>query len=195
MKTRSADDFDAIRARQKELQAKDPQITVLLPCPFCGGEADPEGWLARDGERGPECRNCGATASSIEAWNERFPPPLRPILTPDQVAEAQRAFDAEFKRGGSGFHRPDRSANNYWNAAEMQRAASIAAEMQRVDSFLINKLGYLTTAETLEQRLATIAAFPLDETRNFRVRRGLLALLVKRGVITDEDAQRRLEQG
>lgn len=45
-----------------------------LPCPFCGGECDPEGWLGeRDGHpyRGPECNDCGATAESVEAWNRR----------------------------------------------------------------------------------------------------------------------------
>jgi len=41
------------------------------PCPFCGGQVDPRGWLRNDGARGPECENCGATAENIETWNER----------------------------------------------------------------------------------------------------------------------------
>lgn len=41
------------------------------PCPFCGGEVDPTGWLRGDGTRGPECNDCGATARSMEAWQTR----------------------------------------------------------------------------------------------------------------------------
>jgi hypothetical protein len=44
-----------------------------LPCPFCGGDVDPEGWLNGDGERGPECETCGATAPSLKRWNIRVP--------------------------------------------------------------------------------------------------------------------------
>ncbi|MBG6287715.1 hypothetical protein I5I61_09690 [Pseudomonas nitroreducens] len=40
-------------------------------CPFCGGEVDPTGWLRGDGVRGPECDDCGATAPSIEVWEQR----------------------------------------------------------------------------------------------------------------------------
>ena len=46
---------------------------ALKPCPFCGGRADPQGWLAGDGTRGPECEDCGATATSAAAWNRRAP--------------------------------------------------------------------------------------------------------------------------
>ncbi|OLQ28370.1 hypothetical protein BIW01_05500 [Pseudomonas aeruginosa] len=41
------------------------------PCPFCGGEVAPTGWLRGDGTRGPECNYCGATARSMEAWQTR----------------------------------------------------------------------------------------------------------------------------
>ncbi|EKA44657.1 hypothetical protein PABE177_2360 [Pseudomonas aeruginosa ATCC 700888] len=44
------------------------------PCPFCGGEVDPTGWLRGDGTRGPECNDCGATARSMEAWQTRAAP-------------------------------------------------------------------------------------------------------------------------
>lgn len=44
------------------------------PCPFCGGEVDPTGWLRGDGTRGPECNYCGATARSMEAWQTRTAP-------------------------------------------------------------------------------------------------------------------------
>ncbi|WAX22832.1 hypothetical protein MAJJADAN_00070 [Pseudomonas phage Amjad_SA] len=43
----------------------------LKPCPFCGGKADPKGWLNGDGERGPECEQCGATAGTAANWNRR----------------------------------------------------------------------------------------------------------------------------
>src|ERR1700739_4790431 len=40
-------------------------------CPFCGGKSDPEGWLRNDGLGGPECEKCGATAPTLEVWNQR----------------------------------------------------------------------------------------------------------------------------
>lgn len=43
-----------------------------LPCPFCGGKCDPEGWLGGDGERGPECETCGATTTTVNTWNARI---------------------------------------------------------------------------------------------------------------------------
>jgi len=46
-------------------------MTELKRCPFCGGRADPEGWLRNDGVRGPECEGCGATASDVKTWNTR----------------------------------------------------------------------------------------------------------------------------
>lgn len=48
-----------------------PDQIALKPCPFCGGECDPKGWMRNDGTTGPECVECGATAASAEAWNIR----------------------------------------------------------------------------------------------------------------------------
>ncbi len=50
----------------------------LLPCPFCGGKANPDGWRANGGASGPACDQCGATAWSVYTWNSRVP------LPPDQ---------------------------------------------------------------------------------------------------------------
>jgi hypothetical protein len=41
------------------------------PCPFCGGEVDPEGWLDNEGNRGPECWECGSLAPDMHTWNKR----------------------------------------------------------------------------------------------------------------------------
>lgn len=44
----------------------------LKACPFCAGKkCDPRGWMNGDGETGPACEVCGATASSADAWNRR----------------------------------------------------------------------------------------------------------------------------
>lgn len=42
------------------------------PCPFCGGECDPKGWLQNNGLKGPECKRCGSTAPSIKIWEMRI---------------------------------------------------------------------------------------------------------------------------
>ena len=42
-----------------------------LPCPFCGGECDPDGWLDGCGVSGPECITCGATTTTVNTWNHR----------------------------------------------------------------------------------------------------------------------------
>ncbi len=55
-----------------------------LPCPFCGCDVDPKGWLRGDGVRGPECDNCGATAASLEAWNKRTTPQPAPTAAQDE---------------------------------------------------------------------------------------------------------------
>lgn len=47
--------------------------TENAPCPFCGGQVDPEGWLRGDGMRGPECDSCGATAPNLALWNGAQP--------------------------------------------------------------------------------------------------------------------------
>ena len=44
----------------------------LKPCPFCGSNADPEVWGPCDSRPGPKCEGCGATATSIETWNQRI---------------------------------------------------------------------------------------------------------------------------
>ncbi len=44
----------------------------LLPCPFCGGDALPDGWRTQGGASGPSCDQCGATAWSACTWNTRI---------------------------------------------------------------------------------------------------------------------------
>ena len=47
-------------------------MSELQPCPFCGSKnIDPEEWLRGDGISGPGCSDCGATATSFDAWNTR----------------------------------------------------------------------------------------------------------------------------
>ena len=45
---------------------------ILLPCPFCRGKCDPDGWRTHGGATGPACVDCGATTWSVETWNTRF---------------------------------------------------------------------------------------------------------------------------
>jgi hypothetical protein len=50
----------------------------LLPCPFCGGEADPKevAYTRSDDDHqmthyNPGCGECGAEAKSVDVWNTR----------------------------------------------------------------------------------------------------------------------------
>lgn len=65
----------------------------LLPCPFCGGKCDPEGWegtgIAGEYLRGPECEQCGATADTVEGWNHRASQPTE-AGAPTAAAEVPR---------------------------------------------------------------------------------------------------------
>lgn len=62
-------------------------MTNLLPCPGCGGEADPkEVCYTKPHETGdkpyysPGCTNCGFTAPSNDIWNTRnFSPVVRKV--------------------------------------------------------------------------------------------------------------------
>ncbi|MDI6405001.1 DUF551 domain-containing protein [Cronobacter malonaticus] len=72
-----------------------------LPCPFCGGRCDPNGWMGRydDGVPmcGPECEDCGATANSIEEWNRRHTAPAsvkQPSSKDAATSKASRDSDA-----------------------------------------------------------------------------------------------------
>lgn len=46
-------------------------MNKLLPCPFCGGECDPEGWTSSANKHGPACMECSGSAETIERWNTR----------------------------------------------------------------------------------------------------------------------------
>ncbi|HCF3612869.1 TPA: hypothetical protein NID10_000254 [Pseudomonas aeruginosa] len=86
------------------------------PCPFCGGEVDPTGWLRGDGTRGPECNDCGATARSMEAWQTRAAPTGQtPQAWLDVQAERRRQITAE---GWTPDH------DDLYCAAELPRAAA-----------------------------------------------------------------------
>jgi len=44
----------------------------LKRCLFCGSKnVDADGWKTRGGTTGPQCIDCGATAESVEQWNDR----------------------------------------------------------------------------------------------------------------------------
>jgi hypothetical protein len=52
-----------------------PREPTLKPCPFCGSSnIDPAGWMDGDGNAGPACDDCGASAESVDAWNRRVAP-------------------------------------------------------------------------------------------------------------------------
>jgi hypothetical protein len=52
-----------------------PREPTLKPCPFCGSSnIDPAGWMDGDGNAGPACDDCGASAGSVDAWNRRVTP-------------------------------------------------------------------------------------------------------------------------
>lgn len=63
----------------------------VAPCPFCGGDCDPTGWLSGDGVRGPECESCGATAASVEDWNRRAQPAEAGGAKPDAFEVARHS--------------------------------------------------------------------------------------------------------
>jgi hypothetical protein len=50
---------------------KSPRQTTPKPCLACGSKiVDPEGLIVQ-GEYRPLCLNCGAAATSLNAWNDR----------------------------------------------------------------------------------------------------------------------------
>jgi hypothetical protein len=86
-------------ARRVAPATTDSESGDALPCPFCGGKCDPDGWLGGGGLRGPECENCGATADSLAGWNRRAS--LAPVSAqPDEgtMLHLSRELIAALKR-------------------------------------------------------------------------------------------------
>ncbi|WP_288080329.1 hypothetical protein [Pseudomonas sp.] len=82
----------------------------LEACPFCGGACDPRGWVNVDGEMGPECEDCGATAPCIEVWNRRAALAQQPAAAvPDgwKLVPVEPTIDMEDagRKAASGFMR------------------------------------------------------------------------------------------
>jgi hypothetical protein len=67
-----------------------------LPCPFCGGKCDPEGWFGDAVTRGPECETCGATANSMEWWNRRSSTQPAATSLPSAPTVAPTNYEREF---------------------------------------------------------------------------------------------------
>lgn len=77
----------------------DKELIALAPCPFCGSSnIDPKGWAtlpeyAKTPEErsGPACDDCGASAQSIQQWNNRRAP-LAATRT-GTVAKAKKLYE------------------------------------------------------------------------------------------------------
>lgn len=68
-------------------------MSELKPCPFCGStDVDRHGWYDGQGQQGPECMGCGATARDEDAWNRRAAPEGL-TMTPSLDASEQRALE------------------------------------------------------------------------------------------------------
>jgi len=78
---------------------EEAEIADLLPCPFCGGACDPEGWASStDGgetlRHGPACDDCGGSADTLEIWNTRHSPAIpdtRVMPTDEAIADWLRS--------------------------------------------------------------------------------------------------------
>ncbi|WP_031524482.1 hypothetical protein [Siccibacter colletis] len=74
--------------RQAEQPVQVPDENGNLPCPFCGGKCDAEGWMGSYDEGvplcGPECEDCGATAISLKEWNRHT---VMPAAAPQPESE------------------------------------------------------------------------------------------------------------
>ena len=118
-----------------------------LPCPFCGGACDPEGWYGGDigngPQRGPECEDCGATAQSLEVWNRRASlaqqagedardgwklVPVEPTAAMwDQAENASLLAEMALTDGKEPAEAHDYPTQRVWNAVVCYRAMIAAA--------------------------------------------------------------------
>lgn len=100
-------------------------------CPFCGGEVDPTGWLRGEGVRGPECDGCGATAPSMEVWEQRAAL-AQPSPAPDHFTHADKKLEALLNATALVIESPGHDAAHYWAECmrEYDEAHSPAPELE-----------------------------------------------------------------
>lgn len=98
----------------------------LLPCPFCGGEAQSEDFYLDDGVYAVECRKCGGAyhantnKQSIEGWNTRTPQPPNPDKVPGLISALK-----DISRMST---LPDKTCNTYTlSAARMLAKQALVA--------------------------------------------------------------------
>jgi len=103
-------------SRAKQAAQSSPAVSDEngnLPCPFCGGVCDPNGWYGEntDGteKHGPECETCGACAETIAQWNTRTllsqPAEQVPVEAIGRLLEA--AMNDAIKNGANSISMPD----------------------------------------------------------------------------------------
>ena len=115
----AADMWNACRAEMLKAQQNEPQNIpenipaqpVIpehsgdnLPCPFCGGEVDVSGWRSSNGNSGPECNECGATASNLSDWNKRT---AQPVSEPYNLPVGYFSYGSEC---GFDWHKTEKEA-------------------------------------------------------------------------------------
>lgn len=103
-----------------------------LPCPFCGGEVDISGWRSSNGNSGPECNECGATACNLSDWNKRIAQPVIPI---GLVQAINRLLDNDGSRGcfdALEQHRAKTELERLLAAAQQNEPQNIPAQLVRL---------------------------------------------------------------
>lgn len=93
----------------------------LLPCPFCGGEAEISQYGDRRKSTQYQCLECGCNLETGEEWGHGGHWNTRPTITPQQAAKVLLEDDLNISKMAKAMHDGPLGADEHWFSAATEQ--------------------------------------------------------------------------